>query len=371
MFPTLLICFVGLCQDSINTGAFAACPCVPLPFEDRSLLPVLDCGKILNLRGIIYFIKMFCLNLYWITFNKTDIIIVDYSLVKIVLIPLIINKIIRVEKQIKYILDIRTLPVDIRSFEEKILKLLFSLYYAKKYFNGITYITNFMKEYLDSIGFINNNLLSIIWSSSVDIDLFNPNRFLKKDKNYFEVFYHGGISISRGCFNLVKAVEILRNKGYPIKLKMIGRIVDYKILNYIKSKNIDSYINILSPKPIQRMPALIAECDLPVLPFPKFIGWRVSSPIKLFEYLAMEKIVVATNIEAFTNIFRDNQKFVIYSKTSKPRDLASTILYVFKNFEELKFYNKNSRKFIVNNYTWQHQALKLNKFFSNILNVKI
>src|SRR5690606_27386315 len=108
--------------------------------------------------------------------------------------------------------------------------------------------TPFMEKYVMS--HYQSKLPTVNWSSGADTDLFNPENYSGTYNNsVFKVFYHGGISISRGNLILIKACEQLVNKGYPIQLDIIGICVDKEIENYITLNKIEHWCNLYPPVP--------------------------------------------------------------------------------------------------------------------------
>ena len=109
----------------------------------------------------------------------------------------------------------------------------------------------------------------------------------------------------------------MKEKGYDIELVQIGKIVDNSLKEYILDHNLGAWCKLYDAKPLSEIPALIAKCDLPVLPFPDFLPWRVSSPIKLMEYMAMGKPVLVPDMECFTDVLPEDSGIAYYYKLRK------------------------------------------------------
>ena len=164
---------------------------------------------------------------------------------------------------------------------------------------------------------------------------------------------------------MIKACEILINKGIDVRLIQVGICVDQSIVNYIAKNNLNSWCKLLPPVPLNKIPQYIANSDLPVLPFPNFMAWRVSSPIKLMEYLAMGKKVLAPNIEAFTDVFNDRKDLIFYydaKQENQAIEIAKKIEYIIKVGNLSKFKNEKAVDFVSKNFTWELQAKKLLNF---------
>jgi glycosyltransferase involved in cell wall biosynthesis len=68
-------------------------------------------------------------------------------------------------------------------------------------------------------------------------------------------------------------------------------------------------IDVRPPVPHAEIPAVLAEAHIGTLPFPDEEKFRVSSPIKLFEYMAAGLPVMATAIVCHTDVMEDDYAF--------------------------------------------------------------
>lgn len=296
--------------------------------------------------------------------EKGSVIMVNQNLILHMTPAVLLNKLLRQNN--KFITDIRTTPTNPNNFDADMNAFHSQFKHAIKNFDGYSFITPFMEKYIMD-NYKKETYKSVNWSSGVDIELFNPGNFSRqKSNNILTLFYHGGISVSRGNLDLIKAVELLIKEGYNIELIQIGIVVDQAIKDYISSNNLTSWCKLLPPVPLSEIPQMIADSDLPVLPFPNFMAWRVSSPIKLMEYLAMGKKVLAPNMESFTDVFGKKSDLVFYfeSKDINQIDAMAKAIQNIVDDKLLKdgnFYDE-ARTFVSKNYTWKKQASNLFTF---------
>jgi glycosyltransferase involved in cell wall biosynthesis len=118
-------------------------------------------------------------------------------------------------KLVKFILDVRTTPVESVGFHGFLQTFLFntSVLMAKKLFDGITIITSPMKEEVCKKFYVNPKLLGV-WSSGVSTSLFKPENCVSASSELrgklglsgkFIVFYHGALSANRGLIETIDA----------------------------------------------------------------------------------------------------------------------------------------------------------------------
>lgn len=267
----------------------------------------------------------------------------------------------------KIFFDVRTLPVSSANFRNSIDNYLFknSIQIASRDFDGVTYITKEMENYCREEFNLPEHKYTV-WTSGFNREIFNPLKYknIDKDNDRFQLFHHGGLAVSRGILELIKATKILYDEGYSVELKLVGYIEGKKVfINFINQNKMKEYCFIEEPVPHSDIPELISKADLPVIPFPDLIGWKTSSPLKLMEYLAMGKSVVVTDIEAHRNVIGE-KGFAFYAKSEKAEDLVDAIKEAYKDKKYLSDYGKEGRELALENYSWEKQAEKLLRFLA-------
>lgn len=290
----------------------------------------------------------------------------------------ILSKIIL--KKVKFVMDIRSIPVEVNSLGDKIKEHLFnlSIVLVKNLFDGITVISPFMRKYVSKKYRLEEKIIGV-WSSGASLEHFNPDRLskervtkIKRELNLdkkFVVMYHGVLTPNRGLQETISAMNLIKNSYKDIVFLMVGdgsakRALQKLIADY----QIDENVKLIGSVPYDDIPYYIELCNIGILPFPPLMWWRVSSPIKLMEYLAVGKPVIVTDIEAHREVL-DSCKYAIFVPLNNPEDLASAISKACAKWGQLK-YNFNfpeSREMVKNHYTWDRQAEKLESYLSSLI----
>ncbi len=304
---------------------------------------------------------------FFISF-KPDAIITD-SVTSLVLLPF--RLLLRLfGLRTAFILDIRTL------YDNKFFQLLLNMAAKLSDFSsdGVTVITPAMLHHLESIRGKRFTKPVGIWSSGVNIELFNPDRIPPREidsirskfKAKFLVLYHGSIVQGRGLEETVSAMKYLRNFEGELKLILLGggKLVP-KLLRLVEMEDLKNLVNILEPVPIEQVPFYIAASDVGILPMPDSPKRATSSYIKLLEYLAMNIPVILTDIEAHRLVV-DKSKFALFIKNSDPEEIAKGIRMAYENRDQLSFSAKDARKLVQNKFTWEKQAEKLSTFVNSV-----
>lgn len=282
-------------------------------------------------------------------------------------------------RKIKLILDIRTVPVETFGFKGFLMKSLFvvSVLFAKRYFDGITTITSLMeREVCERFQLASKK--RGVWTSGVSIELFSPSKYISaisdfRDKlgisSRFVVFYHGVFSATRGLQQSIEAMEIVK-KAYPdIILFLLGSgPVASNLGQLIQEKELESTVIIHNPVDQSEVPRFISMCDVAIIPLPDNQFWRSQSPLKLFEYLAMEKVVILTKIPAHTAVIGD-AKCGLFISSVDPVEIAEAIENAYLNRSNLRNWGRTGREIVSEKYTWEKVSIDLDNFLSSIDNI--
>ena len=189
--------------------------------------------------------------------------------------------------------------------------------------------------------------------AGIDIEQFNPidngNTVRKQyglEKEDFVLFFMGWLYQFSGLKEVTSQLAQIGNRH--IKLLIVGEGDAYNELEKIREKyNLQDRVMLTGKKPYQEIPAFIAASDiclLPAYPDEKIIQDIV--PIKMYEYMAMKKPVIATRLPGVMKEFGEGNG-VVY--VNRPEDVVAKAIELIQNgrVEELgvkarSFVEKNS-----------------------------
>jgi len=121
--------------------------------------------------------------------------------------------------------------------------------------------------------------------------------------------------------------------------------------------------------PHASIPVYLDACDIlvaPHVPMPDgspFFG----SPTKLFEYLAMAKPVVASNLGQMAEILVDGETALLV-KPADPSALAKAIHRLEKDQPLRQRLGANARSLVTSQYTWRHNSERALAALENLIN---
>jgi glycosyltransferase involved in cell wall biosynthesis len=113
------------------------------------------------------------------------------------------------------------------------------------------------------------------------------------------------------------------------------------------------------------IPFYLAGMDIVIAPYPNY-EFFYYSPIKIFEYMAAGKCVVATAIGQIKEVIDDGINGMLFQPGNYDEMVQKTFS-LLKNNSLQKKIGKAARNTIENNYTWRHTAEKLNRVISGVM----
>ena len=216
------------------------------------------------------------------------------------------------------------------------------LNYNRKHHEGITYISEGLRQqFIEQVGVpLHPNYL--IWPSGVNLELFNPCQIAPSDEQRpFTLFFHGAMTPNRGLKEAIQAVGILKNQDIYVEFVMVGGgALEEPLKNLSKELGIEDRVHFAGYQPFDKVPEFIAKADLCMLSYPLLDFWEGNVPIKILEYMGMEKALLCSELRIFRNI-TESKKCAIFVDDNDPEKVAEGIKYALDNREHLPAWGKN------------------------------
>lgn len=233
---------------------------------------------------------------------------------------------------------------------------------------GLTKIIFFL---LKKMGFLNNLKYIFIHKNLVKIfkplkscyicldDAVNINDFKK-----FKPNYKAKTCIYVGSFHKGKGVEKI--------LQLAKKLKDINFHLYGDKRFLNEKINIRNLKvfdhiPYKKIPNVLSNYNVALMPYENRVMGRLKninlvnfmSPLKMFDYLASSKIILASDLKVYSHILKHNyNSILIKDRIDEWVFWINRIFNTKKNFK----YLKNNAKKTAMNFTWQKRSKKILDF---------
>jgi glycosyltransferase involved in cell wall biosynthesis len=274
-------------------------------------------------------------------------------------------------RPIPFVLDVRTVPVEGRGTLGRLEERLFraAIAYARRWMDGMTVISPFMRQSLAAEYGLDPERIGV-WSSGVSLEHFDPARYSAQETTALRkelgldgqrvLLYHGAVEPNRGVATAIRALAALGERADGISLLVVGRGSALPAVRQEAERlGLSRRVVVREAVSYADIPRYLAVADAGMLPLPDLMWWRVSSPIKLMEYLAMGKPVLVTDIEAHRDVLGD-APFAYYAGRGEVEPWAKGMLHLHTTLDgrgaEIA---TATRAFARDILTWDRQAERL------------
>ena len=223
--------------------------------------------------------------------------------------------------------------------------------------DGLIVINQFLKKKYNDFG-LNQILTAHDGVNLIEYDDISAYQFIP-NKEDFLILYTGSLFSWKGVETLVDSLDFLPKK---IKLICVGGsgkyLRDFK--SYVNGSSNSNRIKVVGHIPKKEVLRYIENADALILPnSAKDKMSLYTSPIKLFEYMASKRPIIASNISSIAEILSNKNSLLFEADNSE--DLANKILKAAS--EDCQKIVKQSRQ-DVEAYSWDKRAQIINEFIN-------
>jgi glycosyltransferase involved in cell wall biosynthesis len=262
------------------------------------------------------------------------------------------------KRDFSFVMDTRTLPMEPEenlALRTKLRRkyVTFCSQHGAEWFDGRMVITPAMAEVLG----IPQEKLWATWSSGVVPELFAACEDFRQFPQAAEpivLIYIGCMHVERNLLTMCEAVVAANEKQQNFHLILVGEGNDEERLRGYAEHHPDS-IQFHGSVPSTEIPAWLAKAHVGLLPFPDEEKFRVSSPLKLFEYLAAGMPVMATHIRCHTDVMPEDAPYVFWAYGADRAALEQALVHIQREKEDLAIIARSTTENI-DQWTWRHSA---------------
>lgn len=265
----------------------------------------------------------------------------------------------------QFVMDTRTLPMareDKRSIKDRLRDLYGDIVnkMVKYWADGQLAITTHMANATN----ITATKLWGVWPSGVKKEIFSidgDKRNWELVSDEIQLVYVGSLAYERNLMALCHAIKRARESNMMFRLHLVGSGTEQEELKQF-AETTDGYIQVDDPIPHSEIPNILVQAHLGVLVFPDELKFRVSSPIKLFEYMASGLPIFASHIPCHTDIVQ-NKDFAVWVHETDIDGLLAGLQDAWEKRNHLPQMGKIAQE-NVGDWTWRASAKKLDAALS-------
>ena len=199
----------------------------------------------------------------------------------------------------------------------------------------------------------------VVILNGANTDLFRPmdSRHARREVGLGEdssyVSYIGSLSQWQGVEYLIQSAPLVLSKCRDIRFLIVGDgVLKEELVALAKQAGVSDRLIFTGFVPYEKVPLYINASDVCVLPKkPLKSGY---SPLKLCEYMACQKPVVATKTSGFEILEENDAGLLIDPEDTK--EFANAIVQLLMSPELRRKMGTNGRRYVVENRSWERVA---------------
>jgi glycosyltransferase involved in cell wall biosynthesis len=206
--------------------------------------------------------------------------------------------------------------------------------------------------------------ISVI-ENAANTDLFRPmnaeacRKALNLDSSFAYVGFVGTLARWQGIEYLIKAAVKVIHEIPNVKFLIVGDgVMKSELVRMSKELQISNYIIFTGLVPYIEVPRYINACDICIVPKTAFNVRTGMSPLKLYEYLACGRPVIASDIEGLSDFLNRAQAGIIVPP-ERVEELSEAIIYLLKADNLRKEMGMRGRRAVVLEHSWLAVAQKI------------
>jgi glycosyltransferase involved in cell wall biosynthesis len=238
--------------------------------------------------------------------------------------------------------------------------------------DAITVVSNVLKDYLIASGDLQEEKIKVI-PNGVDVSLFRGVDGSKLRENFsfddddIVVGFVGALKPWHGVDILLDLASSVDNKKVKFLIIGSGPMLDY-CQRFIQQHRLTDQVFMTGHLIHSEVPAYLAAVDIAVAPYPN-LDLFYFSPIKLFEYMAAGKAIVASKLGQIAEVLEDKQTALLVTPGSV-EELKQAILYLVANPAQRENLGR-AVELQAQDYTWEHNIAQVIEVLETTLVSKV
>jgi glycosyltransferase involved in cell wall biosynthesis len=226
-------------------------------------------------------------------------------------------------------------------------------------FNTADHILTVSEELADYVRSIVPHAAVTVLPNAVDLARFGGHtgswRHRMGDANEVVVGFLGRVRPWHGVDSLIDALSLALPNDPRLRLCVVGNADGEAeaLLTRAREHGISDRVNFLGEVRFEDVPGVLDSMDILVAPYPNGSDFYFS-PLKLFEYMAASKPIVASRIGQVARVLSDGENAVLVPP-GDARAISTALLRIAANPDFGAGLGANARALVETEHTWRHR----------------
>jgi glycosyltransferase involved in cell wall biosynthesis len=250
---------------------------------------------------------------------------------------------------------------------------LFSTPYMLSIAKSAFTVTPFLTQQV--LASIDNQKQVVTIPNGVDLEKFKANIDVQKIRQYnhiqpddIVIGFVGSFAPWHGIDIIAQSFPKLKDKGYPVKLMLVGQVHQADADSWISKLLASEYKQDIIQTgfvPLSEIPEYLAGMDITVLANTE----DYCSPLKIFEYMAMAKGVVSVETDAVKSIMRPDMDGLVFAR-GDVNAFTHQIEKLISDPQLRERLGHSAKERVAEKYQWKHNAQAVFELLDNTFNQK-
>ncbi len=230
--------------------------------------------------------------------------------------------------------------------------------------DAIITVSNYLKDLLIKAGIPGDKI--IVTHNAVDPRIFDPGNVKKValdiPSDRIVLGFVGLFVKWVGLDEFLRLYHKIFIKYPQTHLLLVGSgPEESRLRKIIDDLGLQSHVTITGTVPHSQVPSYIERMDFCIIPKHE----KYTSPVKLFEYMAMGKAILVPAYESIKEVVRDGENGMLFEPDDESH-LFIRLQELVENKELLRFLGKNARQEILEKHTWHNNARQIEDIASRL-----
>ncbi|WP_435335193.1 glycosyltransferase family 4 protein [Haloarchaeobius sp. TZWWS8] len=193
-------------------------------------------------------------------------------------------------------------------------------------------------------------------SNTVDLDTFVGDEEPKPGfEDEFVVGYVGTFGAHRGLTTVVEAMADVVDEVPDARFLLAGAGSDpyeEELRETVAAAGVEDHVTFTGWIDFDDFPNYMATCDVCLVPHESTPHTRTTVPHKLFQYMAMERPVLVTDLSPLARVVKDADSGVV-AQPGDSDSIARALVELAENPDRTAQYGRNGREAVEDRYNWE------------------
>ncbi|MCP4883398.1 MAG: glycosyltransferase family 4 protein [Flavobacteriales bacterium] len=191
------------------------------------------------------------------------------------------------------------------------------------------------------------------------------------EKKTYDLIYCGAVTELRGAFEILKAVNSIKETLPEIKVLILGKYYPLSLkedlYDYINKNNLQDHIELKNAVPYNEVAKYYQLSKIGLVLLKKVKTFEVSMPIKIFEYMAFGLPIIGSDFGHIKDYIEKDSCGITVSPDDT-ESIGAAVLSLLKDHDLYQKLSENGLKASLTKYRWELEFDKLLEYYKKALN---